>query len=114
MLPTVALNGVPTKPWFEDLPPSRLLPRGGDAIADADAAKGRRIAGVAAGLRNSKRRGERRRMPYRVADGADADIFALDEQLAAARRAAATAKGIRSIEWGRWPGRVDGDERRGI
>jgi hypothetical protein len=49
-------------------------------------------------------------MLYRVADDANA-IFALDEQLAAARRAA-TARGIKSIERGRW--RVVGDERTGI
>ena len=55
-------------------------------------------------------------MLYRVADDADDDasadiIFALDEQLAAARRAAATARGIKSIERGRCPGRVDGGGR---
>ena len=87
--------------------------RGGDTIADVDAAKGRRIAGVAAAaeLLGRCKRGERRRMLYRVADDANA-IFALDEQLAAARRAAATARGIKSSERGRW--RVVGDERTGI
>ena len=57
-------------------------------------------------------------MLYRVAaadDGANASaddiIVALDEQLAVARRAAATARGIKNIERDRCPGRVDCDGR---
>ena len=72
------------------------------------------------GLGKCKRRGEgrRRMMLYRVAaadDGANASaddiIVALDEQLAVARRAAATARGIKNIERDRCPGRVDCDGR---
>ena len=59
--------------------------------------------------RGSRRREERRRMLYRVAEDTSADRDVVIALELAARRAAATARGISSIDGGRWS--VDRNER---